>query len=75
MTYLVVEHDVDPIAVDGSGRTPLEVARRAGKEAVIDFLEEVEKEKGAKAAADASSGACGVGLTSCTGSSADCVIS
>ena len=32
VTYLVVEVEVDARAVDGSGRTPLEVARRAGKE-------------------------------------------
>ena len=46
-SYLVVEHDVDPTAIDGSGRTPLDVARKAGKEDVIHFLEQVEKEKGA----------------------------
>ena len=46
VTYLVVEHDVDPSAIDGSGRTPLDVARKAGKELVIEFLEQVEKEKG-----------------------------
>ena len=44
--YLVVEHEIDPMAIDGSGRTPLDVARKAGKQSVIDFLETVETEKG-----------------------------
>ena len=42
----VVEHEIDPMAIDGSGRTPLDVARKAGKQSVIDFLETVETEKG-----------------------------
>jgi len=45
VTYLVVEVDIDPLAVDGSGRTPLEVARRAGKEEVIRFLEQLDADK------------------------------
>lgn len=45
VTYLVVDVDVDPHAVDGSGRTPLEVARRAGKEEVIRFLEQLDADK------------------------------
>lgn len=44
VTYLVVEVDIDPHAVDGSGRTPLEVARRAGKEEVIRFLEQLDND-------------------------------
>ena len=32
-------------AVDGSGRTPLEVARRAKKADVINFLEQIDAEK------------------------------
>ena len=69
------QHDVDPTAVDGSGRTPLEVARRAGKDAVIEFLEQIEKEKGS-ARAYAKSEAEGGGI-SCTNacSGGDCVIS
>mmetsp|Transcript_10725 Transcript_10725/g.35543 ORF Transcript_10725/g.35543 Transcript_10725/m.35543 type:complete len:272 (-) Transcript_10725:154-969(-) len=45
VTYLVVEVDVDPRAVDGSGRTPLEVARRAGKEEVIRFLQQLDADQ------------------------------
>ena len=45
VTYLVVEVELDSRAVDGSGRTPLEVARRAGKEDVINFLEQIDAEK------------------------------
>ena len=45
VTYLVVEVELDSRAVYGSGRTPLEVARRAGKEDVINFLEQIDAEK------------------------------
>ena len=45
VTYLVVEVEVDARAVDGSGRTPLEVARRAKKADVINFLEQIDAEK------------------------------
>jgi len=43
VTYLVVEVEVDAKAVDGSGRTPLEVARRAKKADVINFLEQISE--------------------------------
>jgi ankyrin repeat protein len=75
VTYLVVEHDVDPSAIDGSGRTPLDVARKAGKELVIEFLEQVEKEKGASGSARPSGeeeqGSC---VNACSGQEG-CVIS
>ena len=45
VTYLAVEVEIDINAVDGSGRTPLEVARRAGKEEIVRFLEQLNYEK------------------------------
>lgn len=39
VTYLVAEQGINPRAVDGHGRTPVEVARRAQREDVVAFLE------------------------------------
>mmetsp|Transcript_17500 Transcript_17500/g.60095 ORF Transcript_17500/g.60095 Transcript_17500/m.60095 type:complete len:81 (-) Transcript_17500:364-606(-) len=45
VTHLAVDVELDTRAVDGSGRTPLEVARRAGKEDIISFLEQIHYDK------------------------------
>ncbi|KAJ1460270.1 ankyrin repeat-containing domain protein [Pelagophyceae sp. CCMP2097] len=49
--YLVQGMGMDPLAIDGHGRTPLEVARRAQRDDVVTFLESINPE--ATAAADA----------------------
>lgn len=41
VTYLTVEKGMNPRAIDGHGRTPLEVARRAQRDDVVAFLEQV----------------------------------
>lgn len=39
VTYLTNEKGMNPHAIDGHGRTPLEVARRAQREDIVTFLE------------------------------------
>ena len=71
--YLAVEHDIDPTAVDGSGRTPLEVAKRAQKQSVIDFLEEFQPTDGFEPRTTMDQTASCV--NACTGTSGDCIVS
>jgi len=39
--YLTLEKGMNPRAIDGHGRTPLEVARRAQRDDVVAFLKKV----------------------------------
>ena len=39
VTFLAVEQNFSPTEVDGHGRTPIEVARRAGRDDVLSFLQ------------------------------------
>ena len=51
--YLTVEKGMNPRAIDGHGRTPLEVARRAQRDDVVAFLEQVNPD-GKDGSADSS---------------------
>lgn len=44
VSYLALEEGMNPRAIDGHGRTPLEVARRARREDVVSFLERLHPE-------------------------------
>ncbi|MEM9388764.1 MAG: ankyrin repeat domain-containing protein [Pseudomonadota bacterium] len=39
VAYLTIEQGMNPRAIDGHGRTPIEVARRAQRDEVVSFLE------------------------------------
>lgn len=42
VTYLATEKGLNPRAIDGHGRTPIEVARRAQQDDVVAFLEQAQ---------------------------------
>jgi ankyrin repeat protein len=44
VAFLAVERGLDARAIDGHGRTPLEVARRAQRDDVVQFLEQQDPE-------------------------------
>jgi len=44
VTFLSLEKGMNPRAIDGHGRTPLEVARRAQRDDVVAFLERIQLE-------------------------------
>ena len=52
--FLTVEQGMNPRAIDGHGRTPLEVARRAQRDEVVAFLEQVNPEAAPASKDDAS---------------------